>query len=82
MNKDIKLSKDIKLNSKALMKNLENSEEKLKKGVKLVDALNEVDIMWSKMSQEERDFYRDRLKPRPTRTYTRELMRLIKKYGD
>ena len=81
MSEDIKLSKDIQLNSHALMKNLEIAEKKLKKGAKIDEALTEMDLAWHRMPQGQRDHFRDKLHPRPTREYTRELSRLIKKYG-
>lgn len=80
MNEDIKLSKNIKLNSDALMKNLEVAEEKLKKGVKIKDALTEVDIMWYNMSRNHRDTLRSKLTPEPTEEYDMELDRLMKTY--
>ena len=80
MSEDIQLSKDIKLNSKALMKNLEDTEAKLRAGALVGDAFNEADIIWLNLSQEKRDEYRDQLTPRPTREYTRKLTRLHEKY--
>ena len=72
---------EIKPNSKALLLHLAQAEAKLKKGVSLEEALNRADFMWHNMSYKERDKYRDDLHPRPTRDYTKQLKRLMEKYG-
>jgi len=81
MSEDIKINKNINLNSKALVKNLEVAVGKIKGGEKIDDVLTEVDKAWYFMSAEDKNKYRDKLVPRPTREYTRELNRIIKRYG-
>jgi hypothetical protein len=78
---DIQLSKNIELNSKSLMKNLEIAVGKLKGGAKIEDALTKVDISWYNMAAGEREKYRELLVPKPTKEYDKELDRIMKEYG-
>ena len=56
------------------------SENKLKNGVKWEDAVNEAFRRWLNMTHDERELYRDDLKPRITRRQTRKLELLKEKY--
>ena len=80
MNEDIKINKNIKINSDALLKNLELSEEKLKNGMHINSALNEADWLWYTASEAMREHIIDKLDPKPTPEYTEKLIYLVDKY--
>ena len=80
MSEDIKLSKNVKLNSDALLKNLEMAEERLKNGEPVSDAFNKADLMWYSMTEEDRNKWKSRLEPEPTKEYTEKLIELMNKY--
>nr|AKH46411.1 hypothetical protein [uncultured marine virus] len=74
--------KDCEINSKALIRNLECGIEKLKKGATLGEALNEAELAYGRMHQDDRDRVRETLTPIPSRKYEKMLDRTIQKYGN
>lgn len=77
---DVKFNKDFKMNEEGLMQNLRVSEEELKRGVPLEEAINEAFLRFARMTQSQRNAVRDKLEPYPSRKVIRYLERLVKKY--
>ena len=77
---DIQPGKNFKINSKALVKNLEDSEKKLKGGATIKESLTEADIMWYNMNDEQRAHIIDSLEPKPTDEYNEKLKSLMDTY--
>ena len=73
---------DYEINSNALIKNLEDSVIKLKKGATLEESLNEANLLFARMHQDKRDQVRSKLVPPPSRKWEKMLDRIVMKYGN
>jgi len=71
---------NFKINSKALIKNLEDSLVLLKKGVPIEKALNEINLKYGRLHMDKRRQVKALLDPPPTAKYERLIDRIMMKY--